>query len=59
GHDTIYLLRKDGKLETILDSTFRGGRMFPTGISEDGKRIFYTVIADDSGEHLREEYEIE
>lgn len=57
GHDTIYLLRKSGELETVLDETFRGGRMFPTGISEDGKRFFYTV-KDESGEFHDREYNI-
>lgn len=57
GHDTIYLLRGNG-LEEILDRTFRSGRMFPTGISEDGKRILYTV-KDESGEFHEKEYDIE
>jgi len=57
GHDTIYLLRAGGELEEILDRTFRSGRMFPTGISEDGKKAFYT-IKDESGEFHNKDYEI-
>lgn len=56
GHDSIYLVTKEG-LEEILSKTFRSGRMFPTGISEDGKTIYYTV-KDESGEFHKREYHI-
>ena len=58
GHDTVYILRKNKQLEEILDKYFNSGRMFPTGISDDGKKVFYT-IKDDSGEFHELEYSIE
>ena len=48
GNDTIYLLRESAGLEKVLDCVFRSGRMFPTGISEDGKKFSYSVRDDDS-----------
>jgi hypothetical protein len=58
GHDTVYVLRKNNQLEEILDEHFEKGRMFPTGISKDGKKIFYT-IKDESGDFHKSEYSLE
>ncbi|MBU4069775.1 MAG: hypothetical protein KJ646_02225 [Nanoarchaeota archaeon] len=55
GHDTIYVLRKEGGLVKVLDENFRSGRMFPTDILEDGTGFKYT-IKDESGEFHDKEY---
>src|SRR3989338_7456092 len=57
GNDTIYILRKDGELETILDEHFKSGRMFPTDISEDGTTVSYCV-KDDNGNYHDKKYTI-
>jgi len=60
GWDTIYVLRgpwNKQKLTQALDRTFRSGRMFPTGISEDGKTFSYT-IKDESGDFHKHEHKI-
>ena len=43
GHDTIYLIKEGGEPEAVLNAHFNRGRMWPTGISEDGKKFQYTV----------------
>lgn len=48
GHDSIYVLKRDGGLENVLDKNFRSGRMWPTGILEDGTGFKYT-IKDEGG----------
>lgn len=53
GHDTIYILKGKSSPRTVLDKNFRRGRMFPTGISDDGKTFAY-VIKDEDGN--RSEY---
>jgi glucose/arabinose dehydrogenase len=60
GWDTIYVVKGKGDdvdVKTALDETFDGGRMFPTGISNDGKKFFYTV-KDEDGEFHKHEKEI-
>ena len=42
GHDSIYILRSGGKLEKIVSEKFCHGRLWPTGISEDGTKVNYT-----------------
>ena len=51
GRDSIHVLKKNGSIETILDRTFRSGRMFPTGILEDGTGFTYTIKGEDGEFH--------
>jgi hypothetical protein len=60
GWDTIYVVKGKGDkvdVKTAIDRTFSSGRMFPTGISKDGKKFFYT-IKDESGTYHKCEQEI-
>jgi len=60
GWDTIYVVKSKGdkvNVTTAIDKNFRSGRMFPTGISKDGKKFFYT-IKDESGTFHKLEQEI-
>jgi len=41
----------------VLDKTFSSGRMFPNGISDDGKTFSYTV-KDESGNFRSFKYDI-
>jgi len=57
GWDTIYVVKGKGdnvELKQVLDETFDGGRMFPSGISNDGKKFFYTVKDEDGKFHEHE-----
>jgi len=55
GQDTIYVLRKEGGLEEVLDESFSSGRMFPTEILEDGTGFKYS-IKDEYGESHSKTY---
>mgnify|MGYP006865016088 CR=1 FL=1 len=52
GEDEIHVLsvtdweKKEVSLKTVLSRSFRSGRMWPTGISEDGKSFTYTEKSD-------------
>ena len=56
GHDSIYVLKGESSPRTVLDKNFRSGRMFPTGISDDGKSFTYVIKGEDGcrSEHTRE-----
>jgi len=57
GHDYVYVVRKKGNkahIETILDVYSVRGRMFPTGISKDGTKFFYTVKDENGFFHKKE-----
>ncbi|MBU4069677.1 MAG: hypothetical protein KJ646_01735, partial [Nanoarchaeota archaeon] len=53
GHDTIYVLKNNGNLDNVLDKTFKSGRMWPTGILEDGSGFKYTIKFGDGEIHNR------
>lgn len=47
GHDTIYVLKGETSPRIVLDKSFRRGRMFPKGISDDGRSFTYTIKGED------------
>ena len=46
GHDTIYVLNGKNSPRKVLDETFIRGRMFPKGISDNGKTFTYVIKSE-------------
>lgn len=59
GKDDIYVIKENGMLWRIAHGNFpEGGRLFPKGISEDGKELIYVARYGDDPKRHNEKYDL-